>query len=203
VVNADATGETQLTFDGTSLDPTWAPDGSRIAFAYGVPDDFVIVVMNADGSGKVKLTDNVADVDPAWSPDGSKIAFARNPIRGVFDNEIFIMNSDGTGIVQLTDSLLGRRWLPSWSPDGSQIAFRNDAGAAGEAWIMASDGTGLRFLTTGQPGSWSPDSRYVLVSDFGVGQEGLRDIFRVDVDTGARENLTNHPALDKWPVWRR
>ena len=27
--------------------------------------------------------------------------------------------------------------------------------------------------------------------------------YRVDAETGARENLTSHPALDNWPVWRR
>jgi len=71
VMNADGTGVTALTHDGTPGQerPAWSPDGTRIAFASDRDGDYEIYVMNADGSGVSQLTDNrVSDTDPAWSP---------------------------------------------------------------------------------------------------------------------------------------
>ena len=47
--------------------PTWSPDGRRIAFVRGKPDpdSWEIYVMNADGSGARKLTKGAS---PAWQP---------------------------------------------------------------------------------------------------------------------------------------
>jgi TolB protein len=64
-MNADGSGRTQLTDDATdNLQPTWSPDGARIAFTshspilgtpiLGTPD---IYVMNADGTELKRLTD--------------------------------------------------------------------------------------------------------------------------------------------------
>jgi dipeptidyl aminopeptidase/acylaminoacyl peptidase len=90
VMNSNGSGQTRLTdepdaFDG---DPSWSPDGTKIAFvtdrdAVSDGDDdiddifFDIYVMNSDGSGQTRLTDNDGfDGHPSWSPDGTKIAFS-------------------------------------------------------------------------------------------------------------------------------
>ena len=95
-----------------SQDPTWSPDGSKIAFA-GFPniihrpiENSQIYVMNADGSGKVQLTfETEANLSsPSWSPDGTKIVFVKE--HGEFgsgDTDIWIMNADGSGQKALTD----------------------------------------------------------------------------------------------------
>ena len=75
-----------------STDPTWSPDGTRIAFAgYGDICKFnsnlagEIWLMGADGSGKINLTSDqgTTDLQPAFSPDGQQIAFVRQG-EGVF-----------------------------------------------------------------------------------------------------------------------
>jgi len=69
VINADGSGSaplTRLTNTMDSVDPAWASDGSRLAFARGN-----IWVMNADGSGAVQLTKLTAAVrcsSPKWHP---------------------------------------------------------------------------------------------------------------------------------------
>ena len=82
VVNADGSGLTNLTGPvGKLADPTWAPDGSRIAYA--TYDDSALTVIAADGSGKTRLAEGATGVlMPEWSPDGTRIVFvSQGPYR--------------------------------------------------------------------------------------------------------------------------
>ncbi len=88
------------------------------------------------------------------------------------------------------------------SPDGARVAFTlrtTDLEAnkgTTDLWLVRSDGTGLRRLTT-HPGAdrapcWSPDSRSVLfLSDRG----GSSQVWRIAADGGEAQPVT-HLALD-------
>jgi hypothetical protein len=63
--------ETRLHHPASDLNPTWSPDGSKIAFATNRDRNREVYVMNADGSNQVNLTNNQAnDDEPAWLTGG-------------------------------------------------------------------------------------------------------------------------------------
>jgi TolB protein len=146
VMNADGSdGQTRLT-DNTvaDFDPSWSPDGEKIAFASGSGDvDPEIYVMNADGSGVIQLTNNNGyDASPSWSPDGEKIAFTSDRDAGEDSdqNAIYVMNSagaDSSNATRLTepDSYYeDLDWSGSEStPGGGSNATNNTGGGGGNA----------------------------------------------------------------------
>ncbi len=138
--------------DRDDIDPTWSPDGTRIAFASSRAGARQLFVMDADGSNIRQITD-LSDMGgrSAWSPDGTRLAF----YRGEFGNRnIYVINVDGKGLVQLTNG--GDNLGPSWSPDGNWIAFTSFRDGNNEIYIMHPDGTGVTRLTNNRISDWQP-----------------------------------------------
>ena len=74
-MNSDGSGQARVTDNAASdVEPTWSPDGGRIAFSRYLESgrESNIYVMNADGTAEVNLTTAPGlDFKPAWSPDGT------------------------------------------------------------------------------------------------------------------------------------
>jgi Tol biopolymer transport system component len=105
VSKPDGTDDIVLTADG-GFDPSWSPDGERIAFSRAVDCcNTEIHVINADGSGERRLTSvGRRNSDPAWSPDGTKIVWGHR-------DELWVMNADGS-----EQSRLATGFSPDWQP---------------------------------------------------------------------------------------
>ena len=75
VMRADGSGQTQLTSlsTGEDRDPTFSPDGERIAFEHNTGAT-QIWIMDADGSGQTQLTFPGANPDEAVAVDPSVFA---------------------------------------------------------------------------------------------------------------------------------
>jgi len=189
--------------------PSWSPDGKRIAFSFADGGSTTLYVIEVDGSGMMMLIDKpVQDWKPAWSPDGKNIAFVSlrsdpAPWTCKYDcnSEIYIMNSDGSNITRLTNNLAYDD-SPSWSPDSTHIAFMSSRDGNDEIFIMKSDGSNIIQLTynpaeESQP-SWSPDGKHIaFVSD----RSGQRDIYLMESDGSKVKRLTYSVGTNEEPAW--
>jgi dipeptidyl aminopeptidase/acylaminoacyl peptidase len=108
------------------------------------------------------------EAEVSWSPDGRRIAFmsqAEDPA-----GDIFVARVDGTRLVEVqnltprnsSDPFPQPDRTPAWSPDGARIAFTTYRAGGAAIWVMNTDGTGARAVTS--PGaygdfepSWSPN----------------------------------------------
>lgn len=118
---ADGTNPVNLTNNSSfDFEPSWSPDGSKIAFRSFRSGNDEIWVMNSNGTNPVNLSNNAAqDYYPAFSPDGSRIAFTSNR-NG--NGDIYVMNAaDGGNQIRLTTDANSDQY-PSWQRTSGSVA---------------------------------------------------------------------------------
>jgi TolB protein len=109
-------------------DPSWSPDGNRIAVANyvtGSGNGQIWSLNIATGRWTEITAAKEGAYDPAWSPDGTWIAFT---MRQGNQHNIYVVPTDAeqwtedhpTPIQLTTD---GASRSPAWSPDGTRIAY--------------------------------------------------------------------------------
>ena len=98
---------------GMCRSPSFAPDGTRLAFVSdlsGVPQVWTV---DAEGGWPEQVTaldDQVGNV--AWSPDEEWLAFSLAPGGGL-NSQIYVVRPDGTGLRRLSAGSPGARVAPA------------------------------------------------------------------------------------------
>jgi Tol biopolymer transport system component/DNA-binding winged helix-turn-helix (wHTH) protein len=151
----DGSGERRLTNgeDGEAQ-PSWSPDGKRIAFtSIGTAG---IWIVDAGGGKPVRLTPFGSR--PSWSPDGTQIAFQSsddieygwNAYEALPPSTIWIVDLETKKARPLTvpGTHAGGHGAPSWRPDGKRIAFSSCDHERCGIFTIALNGSGLTEVAT-------------------------------------------------------
>ena len=147
IANLDGSDPIELPLGPSPYNPTWSPDGSKLAYAAcGQANKNVCGIFVFDmktRESKQITTDGGGD--PQWSPNSDRIVYqAGNP-------NVFIVNADGTGRKQLTSGK-SNDGQPTWSSDGNFIFWRSDQDGKGWAiYVMRADGSDKRLLINTVP----------------------------------------------------
>jgi Tol biopolymer transport system component len=223
---ADADGKNpRKLLPGSQLDynASFSFDGQWVVFTSERNGSADIFRARSDGTGVERLTDSPAyDDQAALSPDNRSVAFVSS--RDAGSTDIYVLDLATRKVRNLTKSP-GGDFRPSWSPDGQMIAFTSDRGTgfphaagrwehlqAASVYVIHTDGTGLRKLTTdgevtaGSP-KWSADGKRLVFYEMPVkdtfdvrfdGHVSSR-IVSIDMATGARTVHVTGPGLNLSP----
>lgn len=168
VVSATGTNQVNLTqAPGTvNVDPSWSPDGSKIAFTSTRDGNTEIYVMNSDGSNSHRLTENSSsDWKPRWFPGGDAISFLSNR-DGKY--EIFVMNPDGSHQVAVTDPPHDV-WDYAWSSD-RRLAFSSlragNEDIYATVWLTVGEIQLTSDSLNQNDPAWSPDGKKIAYKSF-------------------------------------
>lgn len=207
VMDPDGRHKEKLTSEppAMKIEPTWSPDGTRLAFRTLVGNDIYVFDL---GTGTA--TNLTADIEefamyPAWSPDGAMLAFTLvSTSTGAID--LYTILADGSELTRLTNTGDSDEEMPAWSPDGQKIAFRSrDLGFVSDIAVVNADGSERTNITNDaaydSSPAWSPDGEEIAFSSGRVRGDQKTDIFIMKADGSDVRRVSESPLAADGPEW--
>ena len=174
---------------GDVRQPTYSPDGSRIAFQSYRDGMWHIWSVGVDGAGLTRITHGpFDDREPHYARDGATIVFASDR-GGSYD--LWSVELATGELEQLTFDP-GNEFTPAWSPDGGSIAFISEQDDSKAVKTLTAGSQTLNVITeldaSASAPAWSPDGSQLAVN---VINELDSRLVIIDVDSGVERTVSD------------
>ena len=206
------------------MQPSWSPDGSRIAFTSDRAGGDNIWTMNPDGSDKEQVTDESFRLlnNATWSPDGRFIAARKHytTARSLGTGEIWLYDAGkggaGVALVERPNETFQKELgEPMFSPDGNSLYYMKNT-TPGDTFIYAQDSnqevfaifrydldTGESTKVVGGPGGAvrpapSPDGKTLA---FVKRVDNQTMLHLLDLESGQVRMVFDHLDADMQETW--
>jgi Tol biopolymer transport system component len=209
---------------GNQFAAVWFPGDTLIAFLMDAPGGYEVFTSRADGSDLLQRTALGQNIPPFFdiTPEGTLVL----ELHSDQQSDLYELTLSGQHIRRLTDTRDQDETFVAVSPDGARIAYVVIQNDISHVWLMHRDGSNpVRLLPEiGQVAashqhtitpalstypSWTPDSKWVLVSWYvdavrlgGSGYQILGDVYGVRLADGVRVRLTTSPWFDGQAFFR-
>lgn len=180
------------------IQPTWSPEGQRLAFGSNRHGDRKWRVYVTWVEGREEAQELLFGEAPDWSRSDGRIVFRGcGPRCEVWG--LYVADEQGTHQTLLVADPSAT--APAWSPDGRYIAFMSNRDGNWELYLVGADGLGLRRLTNGPEHdgvpAWSPDGQWLAFLSHRTGAWG---VYALPLQPGADVHLVTL-VPGEYPDW--
>ncbi len=182
--------------------PTFAPDGRRIAFVTNVTGIPQLWEVDREGGWPDQLTFFSERVDaPVYAPGKRELAFHLD--RGGDERfQIWRLAEGGATVEALTEALETVHYVGDWSRDSRRLTYSaNDRDPRFfDVFVRDMDTGDVRRIYRADESNlarmFTPDGRLVLITVFHGPSD--QDLYLVDVETGEAHHLTPHEGAARF-----
>jgi nickel/cobalt exporter len=204
-------GTTQTVFRDPQIPgytASWSPDGDWLSY-WSFPGSPTVELYNLR-TGERDSISSQTGLAADWSPDGASLLLtdmftsAERTVSHLFRYDLADKSLTDLSLRPDIEDFSG-----SWSPDGEWLAVirREDTAltpAGTQIWLMRPDGGEAHPATSASlifhsRLQWSPDGRYLLIQQHGLGIEDTQtEIWLLDIQTGEYAPLVENGFEPSW-----